>query len=216
MHPESPRRVYRLWPKHRRNRPVGDHQPRRKSGDHAAPDPETILVSSTDVAGGKKPSYPMLRFFSRIGCLMGHAPSMVLLGAVYESGAVPGRDIESANALYLRAAAKGNVQAMWRLGVNYTGGKGGEANNTEAVYWLRRAAEGGHEMAAWALGKMHLAGRLVEQDLVEGIRYLQQAATAGSTEARKNLADIYREGRYGVPPDAAEAQRWLDLASTNE
>ncbi len=158
--------------------------------------------------GSGRPSYPVLRFFSRIGTWFGHTPSMMLLGAVYESGAVPGRALEAANALYRKAAERGNVQAMWRLGVNHTGSKGGTADNEQAVFWLRRAAEGGHDMAAWALGKMHLAGRLVDKDVVQGIRYLQQAATAGSREAGLNLAEIYREGKHGVPVDAAEADRW--------
>lgn len=161
----------------------------------------------------RKPSYPVLRLMSRIGTWFGHTPSMMLLGAVYESGAVPGHETDAANALYERAAGKGNVQAMWRLGVNYTGSKGGTADMNKAVHWMRLAAQGGHEMAAWALGKMHLAGQLVDKDVVQGIQYLQQAAMGGSNEARANLAEIYREGKYGVPADPAEANRWSSMAA---
>lgn len=160
------------------------------------------------MAAAARPSYPLLRAIARVRAAFGHTPSMVLLGAIYESGAVRGCDMEDANALYLRAAEKGDRQAMWHLGVNHLASKGGDTDHTKALHWLHQASDAGHAMAGWALGKMYLSGKLVERDPQRGLQLLKRSADNNCSEAIKTLAEIYREGRYGVSPDPEQAAYW--------
>ncbi|MFK7957484.1 MAG: tetratricopeptide repeat protein [Lysobacterales bacterium] len=159
-------------------------------------------------AANANPSYPLLRALARIRAAFGHTPSMVLLGAIYESGAVTGKSMDHANELYLKAAQLGDHQAMWHLGVNHLASKGGNTDHTKAVHWLHQAAEAGHAMAAWALGKMYLSGKLVDQDCQRGLALLEQSASSHCSQARQTLADIYREGRHGVVADPERAAFW--------
>lgn len=155
--------------------------------------------------------YPLLKLAARIGCRFGHAPSMVLLGAIVESsgGATA---IESANRWYRRAADRGNAQAMWSLGVNHLSCKGGTTDNEQAIYWLERAAERGHELATWALARMYLKGYPVGRDVARGLELLRAGAERGHRAACQALAEIYHEGQYEQPIDPVEARRWSDWA----
>ena len=135
---------------------------------------------------------------------------MVVLGAIHEADDPSAAGIQRANELYREAAAKGNTQAMWSLGVNYLSSKGGETDHKQAVTWIARAAQGGHGMAAWAIGKMHLAGRIVPKDIERGIALLQQSAISGFRDAGLLLAEFHRTGQHGLPVDEREAQKWID------
>ncbi len=154
------------------------------------------------------PSYPLLRAIARVRAAFGHTPSMILLGAIYESGAVPGCGMDQANELYLKAAELGDRQAMWHLGVNHLASKGGSTDHTKALHWLHEASDAGHAMAGWALGKMYLSGKLVEQDRERGLDLLKQSAGSDCSEAVNTLVEIYREGRYGISPDPEQAAYW--------
>ncbi len=155
--------------------------------------------------------YPLLRLMARIGCRFGHAPSMVLLGAIVESSGGEAA-IESANRWYRRAADRGDPQAMWSLGVNHLSCKGGTTDNEQAVYWLKRAAERDHELATWALARMYLKGYPLGRDVARGLELLRASAERGHRAACQSLAEIYREGQYGQPIDALAADRWSERA----
>jgi len=133
---------------------------------------------------------------------------MVLLGAIYESGAVESKTMDDANALYLKAAELGDSQAMWHLGVNHLASKGGDTDHDKAMHWLHKASDASHAMANWALGKMYLTGKLVEQDCQRGIALLEQSATNQCEQARQTLSEIYREGKYGLLVDPEQAEYW--------
>ena len=154
-------------------------------------------------------SFPLLRATARIRSCFGHTPSLVMLGRIYETGRVPGRDITDANEYYLRAASAGDIQGMWHFGVNHLASKAGVTDHEVALHWLERAAGGGHAMAAWALGKMYLAGKLVAVDQRRGLQLLEQSARQQCPQARQSLIEIYSEGRYGVARDDAQAALWV-------
>jgi TPR repeat protein len=150
--------------------------------------------------------YPFLKWFSRLGVGVGHAPSMVVLGAIYESGP---EGIEAANSLYRRAAEAGNAQAMCQLGINYLPTKDGENDQELAVHWLTKAVENGDPMAAWALGRMSLAGNPVEKNVGRGLDLLRRSAEAGYRPACQSLSQIYRTGSHGVTADNDQAIEWF-------
>ncbi|MEM9300966.1 MAG: hypothetical protein AAGE01_02585 [Pseudomonadota bacterium] len=155
------------------------------------------------------PSYPILRAAARLGTRLGLSNSMVLLGAIHEADDPGAAGIGEANRLYRAAAAKGNTQAMWSLGVNYLSSKGGETDHKQAVEWIGRAAAGGHGMAAWAMGKMHLSGRVVDKNIELGLNLLKQSAASGFRDSGLLLAEIYRTGQYGVEVSEEAARNWL-------
>ena len=146
-----------------------------------------------------------LQWFSARAARFGHAGSIFMLGALIERR---GGSIIQANRYYRLAADKGNVDAMWHLGVNYLGTKGGKREEPLAVFWIAAAAEKWHPMACWALGRMHLAGRLVPKDHERAVELLKRAAVGGNRDAAAMVATMHREGQFGVVQDEAEARFW--------
>lgn len=137
----------------------------------------------------------------------GSAKALVALGHVCETQ--PGSaGIERANQLYLKAAELGNSQAMWSLGVNFLGSKGGKRNMPEALRWLHAACDKRHPLAMWAMGKMYLVGRLVEKDEDRGLGLLMDSASLGCESACLAVSDSYRQGTHGVERDPESARQW--------
>lgn len=131
-----------------------------------------------------------------------------MLGAILEREPPVNVNLARANDLYRAAAERGNAQAMWNLGVNYLGTKGGKRDPEQALHWLREAARRNHALASWALARLYLAGTLVERDPREGVDLLERAARAGSRSAVETLAALFRDGNPGIEPDAERAAYW--------
>jgi TPR repeat protein len=55
---------------------------------------------------------------------------------------------------------------------------------------------------------MYLSGEGVPSDPIEGLRWLRCAADQGDGQTLGVLAEVYRNGYYGVPSDLEEAERW--------
>ncbi|GJM09581.1 MAG: hypothetical protein DHS20C11_18570 [Lysobacteraceae bacterium] len=146
-----------------------------------------------------------LNWVSRRGAKLGHAGSMCMLGALVERTGGP---LRNANRYYRIAADHGSRDAMWNLGVNYLGSKGGERQEALALFWIAAAAEKGQPLASWALGRMHLAGSLVPKDQSRAIDLLKRSAAGGCRDAALMLVGAYRDGRYGVDADMQEARIW--------
>lgn len=149
-----------------------------------------------------------LRRLAAFGARRGWPRAQVTLGAILEREPPINVNLSRANELYRQAAESGSAQAMWNLGVNHLGTKGGKRNPEEALYWLRQAADRGHGLATWALARLYLAGTLVERDTAQGLELLERAGHAGCRPAIEALAALYREGGAGIGPDRARARRW--------
>lgn len=119
------------------------------------------------------------------------------------------------DALLLRAGELGSRDAQRDLGAYYaTGDWTGPRDETRGAAWYRRAADRGHADAQYNLGFMYLLGQGVPSDPVEGLRLLRLSADQGEECAYGLLADVYRNGYYGVPIDLAEATRFDKLKAT--
>jgi hypothetical protein len=119
-----------------------------------------------------------------------------------------------ADELLLRAGELGSRGAQRDLGALYaTGDWTGPKDSARAVYWYRLAAERGHDDAQYNLGFMHILGDGTEANVNEGLRWIHRAAMQGDWSARHLLADLYRNGYYGVPKSIEEAKRWEFLQS---
>lgn len=149
-----------------------------------------------------------LRRMAAFGARRGWPRAQVTLGAILEREPPINVNLRRANELYRQAAERGSAQAMWNLGVNHLGTKGGKRDAEEALHWLREAADHGHGLATWALARLYLAGTLVEQDTARGLRMLERAGESGCRPAIETLAVLYRDGAAGVEPDPGLSRRW--------
>lgn len=134
-----------------------------------------------------------------------HPDAVYWLSHLYPNGA-------EHDALLLKAGELGSREAQRDLGaLHATGDWTGPRDAIRAAEWYRRAADRGHADAQYNLGFMYLLGEGVPSDTAEGLRWLRLAADQGEESAYRLLADLYRNGYYGVPVDPAEATRWDEM-----
>lgn len=107
-----------------------------------------------------------------------------------------------------KAAAQGNVDAMWTLaGVYSRDNRGIKPDFARAREWYLKAAQNGNTWAYEQLAYFYYKGELTQQDYAEALRLYLLAAEGGNSSAMGTVADMYAEG-LGTEPDAAEARRW--------
>ena len=61
-------------------------------------------------------------------------------------------------AFWKKAAAGGDTESLYQVGLHYESGSGALQSYVEAAKWYRRAAELGHARACARLGRIYLAG----------------------------------------------------------
>jgi TPR repeat protein len=111
--------------------------------------------------------------------------------------------------LLIKAGELGSIEAQRDLGVLYaTGDWTGPKDPALGAEWYRKAAECGHSDAQYNLGFMYLLGEGVAVDTEEGLRWLHRSADQGLGIAFRLLADLYRNGYYGVQLDIRQANYW--------
>ena len=77
----------------------------------------------------------------------GDVPALMMLAGMYERGENVERDFTRSNALYCKAAARGNVDAIFRLGQLYATGREMMPNEGVGALLVNKAAELGNERA---------------------------------------------------------------------
>ena len=144
----------------------------------------------------------------------GHAPSLVLLGYIYEQGSLDA----DAVAVYRKAAALGSGDGEVALAGMVAAGKGTAANTKEAVRLYENAAQQGNATAINVLAQAYISGALGltpgQRDDAKAVEALRRAAEGGYGPAAAALARAYETGDYGLAPDAAAAARWAPKAAT--
>jgi hypothetical protein len=134
----------------------------------------------------------------------GHADATYRLRQQYPEGA-------ERDALLLKAGELGSLEAQRDLGALYaTGDWTGPRDTVLAADWYRRAAERGHPDAQYNLGFMYLLGEGVQPNPNEGLPWLRRSADQGDEQATRLLADLFRNGSYGISADAEEADLWQE------
>jgi|ERR1022692_786264 TPR repeat protein len=145
-----------------------------------------------------------MRGLLRAAAAAGHADAMYWLGS---HGMSEGAERDE---LLKKAAELGSRGAQRHMGAVYATGDwdSGLKDSTVAVCWYRLAAERGHPEAQYNLGFMYILGEGVPPDVAEGLLWLHRSADRRSTSAMRLLADLYRNGYYGVTTDADKADHW--------
>ena len=110
------------------------------------------------------------------------------------------------------AAAAGNAEAEFDLGLLYDVGNGVPESATTAFHWYERAAEAGFGPAALDVGVMYDSGRGVALDRTKAAIWYARAAALGQAQAAFNLGQLYELGE-GVPPNTAAAIAWYRVAA---
>jgi ectoine hydroxylase-related dioxygenase (phytanoyl-CoA dioxygenase family) len=114
---------------------------------------------------------------------------------------------------YRFAAAQGNADAQFNLGLCYRLGDVVKKNDAEAVRWFRLAAVQGGALAQCNLGFSYYLGEGVEKDDAEAVRWFELAAAQGLAHAQHNLGFCYSTGA-GVPAcDLERAAGLFQLAA---
>jgi TPR repeat protein len=143
-----------------------------------------------------------IRNLLRAAADKGHPDASYRLCNSYEEGG-------ERDALLLKAGELGSIDAQRDLGALYaTGDWTGPKDPALGAEWYRKAALSGHPDAEYNLGFMYLLGEGVPPDPEEGLRWLRRSADHGYGVSFRLLADLYRNGYYGVPVNIEEADRW--------
>lgn len=132
-------------------------------------------------------------------------------------------DGAEADEMLLRAGELGSRGAQRTLGAMFATGdwsreqdRTGPKEPALGLHWYKLAAQRGHVDAQYNLGFMCLLGEGTEPDVNEGLHWLHLSAMHGDWSARRLLADLYRNGYYGVPKNIEESKRWEHLQSVAE
>jgi hypothetical protein len=112
-----------------------------------------------------------------------------------------------------KAAAAGDVKAMYDLGLVFrNGGNGIAKNSAQSLRWFMAAAQNGHAGAQFHYAEGMAGGDGVGQSMAEALTWYRKAAAQGKSEAMFRLAGIYATGD-GVKRDHAAAAEWLKKAA---
>ena len=69
-------------------------------------------------------------------------------------------------------------------------------------------AERGYAPAQYQIALAYAEGRGVARDERAAINWLQRASAGGFVDAARRLAQAYRRGELGLPPDPHQAAEW--------
>jgi TPR repeat protein len=113
---------------------------------------------------------------------------------------------------FRKAAAQGNADGQYALGMCYEYGLGVSEDLEESAKWYLKAAEGGDVRAQIHIGHCYFRGEGVPEDKTEGVKWYRKAAEQGDTGGQKSLGVCYSYGR-GVPEDKTEGVKWYRQAA---
>jgi TPR repeat protein len=121
-------------------------------------------------------------------------------------------DYRAALQIWRELAAEDRPEAVYRLALAYTQGRGVPRDDKEAVIWYDRAAGRGYVPAQLALGRIYDEGKGVRRNQSKAMKWYRRAAQQGDIEAQLALGLIYDTGR-GVPQNDWQAAKWYGLAA---
>ncbi|WP_230971180.1 tetratricopeptide repeat protein [Nitrogeniibacter aestuarii] len=122
----------------------------------------------------------------------GNAVAQYKLSIMHFYGHGVAEDESEAMVWAQRAAAQGEVDAMFFIGTMYVFGdtvhQTVDDPDVEAAKWFFQAASRGHADAEYSLGLLFLAGKGVTQSQEEALKWIGRAAEHGHASARDFLA----------------------------
>src|SRR5271169_4908695 len=110
---------------------------------------------------------------------------------------------------FAKAAASGDVEGQFQLGLLYARGQGVVGSLGDAIVWFRRAAERGHAEAQHQLSLAYLHGGHADGGAPN---WYDRAAAVDREFADRNRELMFPNG-IAVPPDPAAALHWCRAAA---
>ena len=110
------------------------------------------------------------------------------------------------------AAAAGDVNAQFELGLRLIEGRGVGKDPRTAAQWFEQAAARDLPIAEYRLATLYEKGVGVTRDPQLAMSWYLKAANAGNARAMHNLAVMNAEAATGGKPDYAEAAQWFRKA----
>lgn len=116
---------------------------------------------------------------------------------------------------YKKAAEKGNVDAMFKVGSMYAEGTGVEKKDQKQAFtWYKSAAEKGSAAAMFGLATAYEKGEGIEASAKDSKEWLIKSAVNGWPVAMRQLGVNYRDGK-GFIKDMLASVTWLQKAVAN-
>jgi hypothetical protein len=116
---------------------------------------------------------------------------------------------------WMAGAARGEAEALGRLGGCYYVGLGVPQSYERAAELWQQAAAKGDTNAQTGLGALYQAGQGVPQSYERAAELYTQAAAKGNTDAQYGLGNLYYNG-LGVPKDVARGVALFKQAAAGE
>jgi TPR repeat protein len=139
--------------------------------------------------------------------------AMTLVGELYRQGLGVRQDFAKAADWYRLAAARGNAEAFFALGMMTLEGRGRPRDPKGGLELLDEAAGRGHAAASYNLALL-LIGTGEPANLARAVELLRRASEAEIGDAQYALAVQLRQGR-GVARDVAAAAASMKRAADN-
>jgi TPR repeat protein len=137
------------------------------------------------------------------------------MGIIYASGKGVPADYSEAEKWFQKAAAQGDLDAIWNIGFIHHRGRGNfQKDFLEGEKWYLRAAERGHLTSQNALALAYFSGDGVERDYSVAAKWYLRAANQGNSIAQLMLGMMYENGQ-GVPQDRVLAYKWQNIAAAH-
>lgn len=135
----------------------------------------------------------------------GHVEAQVVLASILDLSEFD----EEAVSYYRKAAATGNLDAIFGLGLMIAAGEGVNKDVAEGAALITRAAEAGHKPAIAVLAQSYIRGDLGIPDEKrkgpEALRWISLAADQGVLLAQETMENAYRTGEFGLAIDLKKA-----------
>ena len=139
----------------------------------------------------------------------GNTEAQVLLGDYYASTSEDENDV-LAYEWYRRAADRGSVEGLYKLGKCYYMGAGVKKDIPWALTCWRLAGEMGYSNALYMIGSSYVRGPF--KDYADALYWWRRAAGLQNPFGQCMLGLCYKNG-YGVPIDHSAAEKWFRLAA---
>ena len=138
----------------------------------------------------------------------GYAPAQFRLGLLYQLGVGVPHDQRRAVYWFDKAARQDEVGAQYGLAEAYRRGEGVPVTPELAFEWFHRLAKRGYAPAQYQVALAYAEWLGVAREDSAAVLWLQRAGAGGHLDAARRLAQVYRNGEFGVPRDPAQAAAW--------
>ncbi len=123
------------------------------------------------------------------------------------------QDVKKLFDLNVKEVEKGNINAIYNMGIIFRDGSGAKKDLKEALKWFEKAMLLGDNEARFNAGKIYdLGAKNVKQDLKKAAEYYLKAAEGGFVSAQRAVASMYASGD-GIQKDPKKSINWYFKAA---